>query len=291
MANDHSYNNDKTYCLCLCTVGRVVRTLPVGNTVIGVTSLAGEVYLLRMKEREQVEVYDAITYRPLRHLTVPGFRSPTDMASCEHYQCVYTSDHYDEYVHRFDVHAAAFTRWAVKDRPWDLSVNSSHNVLVTCPFVRKIKEFSSHGDLLRELALPGDVINPWHTIQTQDNGYVVCHDWFGDTVNRVCKMSADGCHIVHSSGGQPGPGNGQFSVPFHLALDNNEFVFVADFHNRRVRLLSPTLGHVRDIVSHDQLKWWPFRMCLDVQRRRLYVTDNEWKEGDSESGRVVVFSI
>jgi len=37
-------------------------------------------------------------------------------------------------------------RWAVNDEPTGLSVT---NVLVTCD-VCKIKEFSSHGDLLRK---------------------------------------------------------------------------------------------------------------------------------------------
>jgi len=40
----------------------------------------------------------------------------------------------------------------------------------------------------------------------------------------------------------------------------------------------------------DKLKWWPLRLHLDVQRRRLYVADNEWKDGKWTSGRVVVFS-
>jgi len=32
-------------------------------------------------------------------------------------------------------------------------------------------------------------------------------------------------------------------------------------------------------------------MCLDVQTRRLYVADNEWKDNNDTAGRVVVFSV
>jgi len=177
-------------------------------------------------------------------------------------------------------------------RPSCLSVNDSHNVLVTCPWVRKIKEFSSHGKLIRELTLPDDVIRPRHTIQTRENEFVVCvcGGLDDDAVHRVCKISADGSHIVRSHGGKRGSGHGQYA---HWAVDDNESVFVADFRNQRVRLLSPTLDHVRDVVSRDQLKWLPCRLCLDVQRRRLYVTVNEWheREDDFTSGRVVVFSV
>jgi len=266
----------------------VVHLLPEGEAVRGVTSLAGEIFLVREKGRDQVEMYDVITYCLLRRLTVPDLRSVADMASCKHFLCIYISDNDGKCVHRLDVQATAFTRWTTNDQPWGLSVNASQNVLVTCHEVRKIKDFSSNGDLLRELTLPDDVIRPLQAIQTRENEFLVSHGGLYDAVHRVCKISADGRHIVHSHGGKRGSGHGQYNVPAHLALDDNEFVFVADISNRRMRLLSPTLGHVRDIVSSDQLKWRPLRMCLDVQRNRLYVAENEW---NNTSGRVVVFSV
>ena len=102
----------------------------------------------------------------------------------------------------------------------------------------------------------------------------------------MCKISSDGRHVVQSHGGQPGSDTGQYDGPIHLAVDDNEFVFVADYRNRRVTLLSPTLEYVRQVVSRDQLKWGPHRQCLDVQRRRLYVAENMFT-----AGRVVVFSV
>jgi len=279
---------------CLCTVGQVVYTLPEAEEVLGVTPRADEVYLLRqIKEHDQVEVYDVITYRLQRRLTVPDLLGFSDMTSCEHYRCVYVADRIVECIHRLDVQGAA-TRWAMNDKPAGLSVNAAHNVLVTCPDVRKIKEFSSHGDLVRELTLPDDVIKPCHAIQTRSGEFIVCHGDVVDAVHRVCKMSVDGDDIVQSHGGQPGSDTGQYNVPVHLAVDNNESVFVVDVFNRRVTLLSPTLGYIRQVVSYDDLKGQPSRLYLDTQRRRLYVTDNEWnydEEDDYTAGRVVVFSV
>ena len=189
------------------------------------------------------------------------------------------------------------TQWPVFDRPWHLSVNSAHNVLVTCVFVRKIKEFSPRGDLLRDVTLPDDVINPFHAIQLTSGHFVLCHGsrYRGDPVHRVCTVSADGREIVRSHGGHPGSDTGQYNGPSYLAVDNNQFVFVADQHNQRVTLLSPTLSHIRQVVSRDQIKWEPGFLCLDVQRRRLYVVDNECKDGELTgeltAGRVVVFSV
>jgi len=139
--------------------------------------------------------------------------------------------------------------------------------------------------------VPSDDINPWHAIQTRSGQFIVCHGALGDAVHRVCMMSDDGRHIVHSHGGQPGSDTGQYDGPVHLAVDDNEFVFVADVNNRRVTLLSPTLEYVRQVVSRDQLKWWPGRLCLDTERGVLYVAENELKDGKYTAGRVVAFSV
>jgi len=259
-------------------VGQLVHTLPEGEPVRGVTLLAGEIYLLRDKERDQVEVYDVTTYHLQRCLTVPYAGWFTDMTSCEHNRCVYIGEYTLKCVHRLDVQGAV-TQWDVNDSPRGLSVNAAHNVLVTCPRVRKIKEFSSHGDLLRQLTLPRDVIRLWHAIQTRSGQFIVCHGGGDDPVHRVCMVSAIGRHMVHSHGGQPGSDTDQYDVPLHLAFDDNEFVFVADSYNRRVTLLSPTLEYVRQVVSRDQLKGDPEYLCLDTQQRLLHVADNNLGTG------------
>jgi len=86
-------------------------------------------------------------------------------------------------------------------------------VIVTCADVCKIKEFSSDGDLLRELTLPDDLINPHHAIQTHNGQFIVCHGYHNDPRHRVCVVSADGCHIDHSHGKIWGKAIGQYNVP------------------------------------------------------------------------------
>jgi len=269
-------------------VGQVVHTLPEGLPVLGVTTLENEVILVRLAVRDQVEVYNVITYSLLRRITVPNIRGFNDMTSCNHYRCVYISDHLMDCIHRL-ASQGGVTQWPVKDKPGGISVNKAHDVLVVCPFVRKIKEFSTDGKLLRELTLRDDVINPWHAIQLTSGQFVVCHGGCGDAVNRVCIISADGKKTVRAHGGKRGSGTGQYNEPRHLAVDDNEAVFVVDLYNRRVTLLSPKLDFVRHVVSLNKLKWWPLRLHLDVQRRRLYVIDNIL-QGEF-AGRVVVFSV
>ena len=188
-------------------------------------------------------------------------------------------------MHRQDLEGDV-TRWTVDDHLVGLSVNVAHNVIVTCPLVHSIKEFSSRGDFLREFPLRDDVINPSHAIQTRSGQFIVSHG--DDRVHRVCTISADGRHIVHSHDRRRGSLTGQYDWPYHLAVDDDEFVFVADLFNRRVTLLSPTLEYVRQVVSRDQLMGKPRRLYLDTQQRLLYVAVIEWKESGN-LGRVAVF--
>ena len=273
-------------------MGQIHRRLPRGIPVHGVTSLADEVYVLRRKDRDQVEVevYDVVNYRLQRSLTVPNARRPHGVTSCKHYRCVYIANPVVMCVHRLDEQGAA-VQWPVNDSPRGLSVNAAHNVLVTCREVPKIKEFSSHGDLLRELTLPTDVINPRHVVQLTTGQFIVCHGRQIDSVHRVCMLSSNGRQVVHAHGGQKGSEIGRYNGPLHLALGSNKFVYVVDCHNRRVTMLSPTLDYIRQVVSRDELKWCPVRLYLDKQRRRLYVADNEVRDGMLTAGRVVVFSV
>jgi len=273
--------------LCVCVLAPLVHTMSEGEPVLGVTSLGEEIYLLSPKEVDQVEVYDVTSYRLLRCLTVPNARGFSDMTSCANLLCLYISDPSVKCIHRLDLHGNA-ERWPASDAPTGLSVNANHNLIVTCCEVRKIKEFSPRGKLLRDVILPDDVTFPQHAIKLTSGQFIVCHGDLFDRVHRVCKISSDGRHVVQSHGGHRGSDTGQYDVPHHLAVDDNEFVFVVDCRNRRVKLLSPTLEYVRQVVSRDQLKWWPIRLCIDVQRRRLYVADDK---DDFTAGRVVVSSV
>ena len=51
--------------------------------------------------------------------------------------------------------------------------------------------------------------------------------------NRIEKFNSSGGFLI--SWGSQGPGNGQFSVPGHLALDSAGNVYVADTFNNRVQ--------------------------------------------------------
>jgi len=269
----------------------VIQTLPFRQPVLGVTSLDNHLYVLRgSKSSQQIEVYDIDSYRLLRCLTVPDLGVAADIVACKHHRCGYISDRSHDSIHRVALSDATVTHWPVNDKFLFLSVTYTHNVLVSCPVVRKIKEFSTDGQLLHVLTLPQDVMSPSHTIQLSSGLFMVCHGDRRDQFHGVCLTDSDG-DVVKSYGGPKGSGSQQMNVPLHMAVDRNGFAFVVDVNNCRVLLLSPQLTYVREVLLHKQCQSWPVRVHLDSDRGRLYVADNESKDGRYTTGRVVVFSV
>jgi len=272
-------------------VGRVIEILPEREPVFGMATLDNRLYLLRAKKTsEQIEVYDIDSYSFLYGLTVSDHGDVFDIVTCGHNRCAYVSDWSDVCVHRVALSDATVTQWPVDDAPARLSLTATHGVLVTCDKVSKMKEYSTDGQLLRVLTLPADVVSPWHAIQLSSSEFIVCHGDRDDQLHRVCLIGSDGS-VVKSYGGPKGSGSQQMSVPLHMAVDRNGFVFVVDHNYHRVSLLSPQLTYVREVVLPKQFKWKPLRVHLDSDGGRLYVADDEYKEGKWTAGRVLVVNV
>jgi len=270
----------------------VLHTLPDGKPVWGVTSIDNLLYVLRGgKLWKQIEVYDKDSYRLQRCITVPGLGGGNGMISCAHNRCAYVADITSSCIHRVGLpHGADVTNWPVNDEPACISVTDTHSVLVTCQEVRKIKEFSTDGKLLRQIQLSEDVVSPWHTIQLSSGEFIVSHGVPSNPVHRVCLIDSNG-HVVKSYGGPKGSGSQQMNVPAHLAVDRDGFVFVADLINHRVLLLSPALTSIREVLSREQQKWNPCRMWLDSDIHKLYVAVSKWDSAKCTTWRVVVVSV
>jgi hypothetical protein len=147
--------------------------------------------------------------------------------------------------------------------------------------VCKLKEFTTLGKQLRVISLQSDIVSPWHAIQLSSGQFVVSHGALDDPVRRVCKVDVSGDILQSYS---QSPTGQQLGEPCHLAVDVDEFIFVVDSSNYQVLLLSPTLSYVSQVVSSDQLEGAePYRLCLDVNSRRLYV--------GAIDGRVAVISL
>lgn len=259
-------------------------THPEAEPISGLTLLDNRLYVLRRKTSQQIEVQCVRSPRFLRFLTVPELHSGTDIVACAHNRCAYVSDLSRSCIHKVSLpDAAAVTQWPVGDRPFGLSLTVTHGVLVTCTEARKIKEFSTDGQPLRELTLPEDVVSPWHAVQLSSGLFVASRR--NHIRQNVCLLGPDG-HLVRSLGG-----NDQMMTASHFSVDANGLVFVADVLQRRVLLFCPTTSYVHRVVSLEQLQLTPYKLCFDAASRRLFVAVGRVQDRRVIAGRVLVVSV
>jgi len=235
-----------------------------------VTSVDDKLFVLLHRGSNQVAVYSINDYQLLRYLNLPGLKKHynNDLTSCVRHKCLYASDYFHECIHRYDLARSITSKWAVGAPPCGLSVTPGGNLLVTCWQPNKLLELSAdNGQCVREITLQSDIQYPWHVVQLTTGQYVVCHGGLWD-LDRVCIVDDDG-RVTRSYGGQRGSDVGQLSSPRHVAVDeDSQFIYVADYDNHRVVLLSPTLEFVRYV---SEKVYAPNRLHLNHTTRRLYV--------------------
>ena len=175
--------------------------------MLGLATLYNEVFVVREGSSE-IEVYDSATLTLQRSITVEGL----NMASSVKYSCLYIADwgavtgRNGGYVHRVKLFGKTI-KWSLGDTLRGVSVTpDGFNVIVTFQVSRKIKEYTTHGELVRETRLQEDIVNPFIAIQLSTGQFVVSHGGiYGgttDPLNRVCIVDIDG-HIKECFGGPP----------------------------------------------------------------------------------------
>ena len=255
--------------------------------VTAVTSLDDDVFVVRRNKSQQVEVYDAVipvNFTLQRHITVPGLGLglyTPGMIACVRNKCLYLSGWHNSSVHRVELSDSnAVKKWSVASGPRGLSVNIAHNLVVTCHEANKLQEYTTHGQIVREICLQTGVWSPWHAIQLSTGDYVVSQYTSPGVVSVV---GVDG-QVVHSYGQSQTSDVGQMKYPSSLAVTKNDDILVADDCNNRILSINRSTGCVQELaLSVDGGIQAPSGLCLDESRGRLYV--GEW---DGQH-RVLVF--
>ena len=258
-------------CFPVCPAPRVIK-ISTDIDVRGVTSVDDELFVLLGRNNNQVAVYSINDYQLLRHLNLPRLKPDyfNDMTSCVRHKCLYMSDCGNRRIHRYHLASSAIRKWSVPGKPCGLSVTPSCNLLVTCREPNKLVELSADsGQCVREIALQPDIVRPCHGVQLTTSQYVVCDGAGLNDLHRVCLVDDDG-RETHCYGAQCGSDVGQLNCRYHLAVDkDSQFIFVANFVDDRVVLLSPTLDFVRYVISEGLPG--THRLHLHQATRRLFV--------------------
>jgi len=242
-----------------------------GTAAYGVTSLENHVYVVRNR-KAVVEVYDAGTMTIKQHLPVAKALDVSVIIACPRFRCLYVGDWNISSIYRLDLSgSSAKKKWSVGRTPEGLSVNGAGNLLVSCMDENKLQEYTTRGDLVREIRLREGVMSPWHAIQLSSGDYVVSQYTLPGAVSLV---AADG-RLLRSFK-QASPQSDikvkTMKYPAYLAIYKNGDILVADRGNDRILALDSALARVKEFpISAEVDLTRPYALWLDEENDLLYV--------------------
>jgi len=178
--------------------------------VYGVTLLDDELFVVRWKQADRVEVYDAVDdFRHLRHMSIIHLQPAavpdggrlrsllsylrvttaretdtgplparlTDVASCHITSTLYVSDLSNCRILRLRPQdAAVMAQWPVDGGAYGLSVTAAGELVVCCTGALELRRYRADGHLLGRVRLPSDCLQPWHAVQLPlSDCLAVCH--------------------------------------------------------------------------------------------------------------------
>ena len=251
------------------TDAKLRTSIQCSNSVRGVSVLNEQVYVI-VKQSNEVQVFNSSTYAPEPSIPVIELSDPCDIAGSENVLHIGSSD---GKVYRIELRDKSITCWSVGSSKGSvsLSVNKHRHVIATNHTSNKLYEYTSTGELRREIALKSDMVNPWRAVHMDGDQFLVCQAG-GNDLHRVCLFDNRG-NLIKSFGSTKRFGNANLSYPYRLVVDRNGFILVADHSNNRVVLLNKQLEYVKDIIPKSMKLNRIFTLFLDEDNGRLYVSD------------------
>ena len=233
--------------------------------VRGVTQLRDTIYLV-CALWPAIWTVDAKTLQTLRDIDVRELMQPDDIAACEKTSCVYVADF--ACVWRVSSDGGDIQRWLQWSppdtfRPLTLSVTSSR-LLVTSRNSNQLTQFDSFGDELRLVDLPDDM-KPHHAIETTTGTFIISHENTKLKKHQVSEVNTGGQVLRQFSGSHLLP----LGWAYHVAVDSQGNIFVADRDNHRISVLNSKLV-LRRIIINECIEQ-PLRLCCMKQSGQLLV--------------------
>lgn len=266
--------------------------------IIGLTAVDDiHIYVLCHPSKQQIDVYDTHDCKRKESLKVNDLvdEAFNGLTSCDLNMCLYINDWQNSTVYMMRLTGnREVMKWKVDERPTGLSVNSAHNLLVTCHWAKKLQEYAYDGSLVREIDLQSND-QPWHSIQLSSNLYLVCIKGNTSKDGDVVEMNSHGEITIKYKSHLQSTTSAQFSWPRHLAVDTkNERIFIADYGNKRIVVLERSLNNAKEFSAQSATSADDVGLhkpqCLHVNKfsNRLFVG---FVDDGVKGGRVCTFDI
>jgi len=129
-------------------------------------------------------------------------------------------------------------------------------------------QLNEAGDELWRVQLP-EYMEPRHAVESPSATFIVSH-WNTELNDQyqVSEVNTEGQVLRQFSGSRLS----SLGYTYHIAIDSQGNIFVADWDNRRILLLDAQLALRRVIIDEHQLNYeLPYRLCYKEQSGQLMV--------------------
>jgi len=200
------------------------------------------------------------------------------MVGCGVNKCLYASGHDRNSIYKVAIGRQnnTLSSWSTSQssrstgrNPQGLSVTSSHNLLVVFSNSTVLNEYSTDGDLIREINFQlAGISVPVHAVQLSNDRYAVVHH---RPRHQLSVVSSDG-QLVQSYCGDAG----NMNEPRGFAVYQAGRMFVADQNNNRILVVNCKTLSAFQLPTDCRLNG-PYSIHCDSASRRLYI--GEWNGG------------
>jgi len=253
--------------------------------VYGVTILNNKIFVVYEKLPFIVVYMSQEPYTRLRNISINGLKNPLDIAAGS--RCLYVSDAGSRAVWRVKTADSKVDQWLSEVAALTVSVTSEEKLVLlvmvdaqgragesNMTWRGEIHVYSAGAVKETVIKLSRDITAPLSVVMTTRKTFIVSYGLPWHAMNRVCEVDMNG-RMLKAFGSEPGALVGQLNMPYHVSLDDEERIIVADFFNNRVLLLNRELMLQRVLV-----KWrpqspgdatGPYRLHYDRHSGRLLV--------------------
>lgn len=257
--------------------------------VMGMACLHNCLYVVYHKD-QSVYIYDCVDpYQRIDTIPISDMKWPRGLAASQTHSCILITDWDKMFSGTLWKLAATgkFHKVSTLDvQPFGVSVTIGNKALVTCstplrtltPLSKsnKIVIFDIETDLLeRTILLPDNLEIPRYAIQLYNSDdYVVCYGW-NKQCGQVKRFDTEGKPLDGVYGSTSKEGEQNLGKPLSLHEDDKQGIFIVDYYNHRIQMLSYNLQLVRHIITVDDGIKYPRHVCLDSKNGRLYIGQDD----------------
>jgi len=253
--------------------------------VIGVTTLNDKIFVIFHNVPHIVVYMSQEPYTKLPNISVNGLKNPYDIAAGM--ICLFVSDPGSRAIWRVKLPYNIVDQWLSGVRVVTISVSSEMKLVLlvmadsqgsieelNATYHCEIHVYSPRAEKETVTRLPRDFTSPHHAIMTTRKTFIVCHGYEWHEMNRVCEVDMSG-HMVKAFGSAPSVA--QLNEPYHVSMDDEERIIVADSRNKNVLLLNNEFVFQHVLVTGNDPQalrdgvGGPFRLHNDRRSGRLLV--------------------